>query len=102
MKKGKVLKIITIILVITVICLVSFIGVYVKVQNRMENKVKDYQLAMDLKGSRVFSLKVKDGTETIIKDKDGNVIDSATDEEIEKNGYTKEEKTINKEVEFFL
>lgn len=97
MKKGKVLKIITIILVITVICLVSFIGVYVKVQNRMENKVKDYQLAMDLKGSRVFSLKVKDGTETIIKDKDGNVIDSATDEEIEKNGYTKEEKTINKE-----
>ena len=97
MKSKKILKIITIILAIIVISLVSFVGVYVQVQNRMENKVKDYQLAMDLKGGRVISLEVKQGTETIIKDKDGNVVESATDEEIEKNGYTKEEKVVNKE-----
>lgn len=97
MKSKKILKIITIILAIIVISLVSFVGVYVQVQNRMENKVKDYQLAIDLKGGRVISLEVKQGTETIIKDKDGNVVESATDEEIEKNGYTKEEKVVNKE-----
>ena len=39
---------------------------------------------MDLKGGRVISLEVKQGTETVIKDKDGKVVESATDEEIEK------------------
>lgn len=97
MKSSKVLKTIIIILVIVLVSLVSFIGIYVQVQNRMENKVKNYQLAMDLKGSRVISLDVKQGTETIIKDKEGNVIEEATDEEIEKNGYTEEEKVINNE-----
>lgn len=97
MKNKKILKITTIILVIILISLISFIGVYVKVQNRMENKVKDYKLAMDLKGARVISLKVKNGIETIVKDKDGNVVEEATDEDIQKNGYTKEEKTINPE-----
>ena len=97
MKSKKILKIITIILAIIIISLVSFVGVYVQVQNRIENKVKDYQLAMDLKGGRVISLEVKQGTETVIKDKDGKVVESATDEEIEKNGYTKEEKIVNKE-----
>ncbi len=97
MKSNKVLKLITKILIIVLVSLVSFIGVYVKVQNRMENKVKDYQLGMDLKGSRVFSIKVNKGKETIIKDKDGNIVEEATDEEISKNGYTKEEKVINAE-----
>ena len=97
MKIEKILKIITIALIIVLISLISFMGLYVQVQNRMENKIKDYKLSMDFKGSRVISLKVTDEVETIIKDKDGNVIEEATDEEIEKNGYTKEEKAINAE-----
>ena len=58
MKKNKI-KIITIILAIILIALVAFFGVYVKFQNRMENKVKDYNFAMDLKGSRVLELSVR-------------------------------------------
>ena len=97
MKVEKILKVITITLLIVLISLISFFGLYVQVQNRMENKVKDYKLSMDLKGSRVISLQPKRGVETIIKDKDGNIVEEATDEEIEKNGYTKEEKAVNAE-----
>ena len=98
MKITKVLKISIVVLMVILVSLVSFMGVYIQVQNRMENKVKEYELGMDLSGSRVISLEVNKGKETIIKDKDGKVVEDATDEEIEKNGYTKEEKTINPEV----
>ena len=46
----KKVKITTITLIIALITMVSFIGVYVKKQNRMENKVKEYSTAMDIKG----------------------------------------------------
>ena len=38
--------------------LVAFAGVYVKTQNRMENKVKDYTFGRELNGGRVIELKV--------------------------------------------
>ena len=95
--KGNKLKIVTITLAIILVCLVSFIGVYVQVQNRMENKVKDYSLGMNLKGARVLTLKVSEEAETVVKDAEGNVIENATDEEIETNGYVKGEEPINKE-----
>ena len=56
-------KITTIILAIVLITLVAFGGVYIKTQNRMENKVKEYQLGRELKGGRVFEIKVSDGDE---------------------------------------
>lgn len=96
MKKNK-LKIITIILLILLTTMVSFWGVYGQVQNRMENGVKDYKYAIDLNGVRRISLKLSDEKEEIIKDSEGNVIEDATDEEIEQNGYTKEEKPVNEE-----
>lgn len=96
MKKNK-LKIITITLLIVLVTMISFFGVYVQVQNRMENKVKDYEFAMDLKGARKIVLQVNKETKEIIKDKDGNVVESATDEEIAQNGYTKENVPNNSE-----
>ena len=51
-------KITTIILAIILITLVAFGGVYIKTQNRMENKVKNYELGRELSGSRVVSLKI--------------------------------------------
>ncbi len=95
MKKNK-LKIITITALIVLIVMVSVVGIYKQNQNKMENQVKDYQYSMDLTGKRVLSLKLDTGTETVIKDKDGNKIESATDEEIQQNGYTKEEVKKNK------
>lgn len=91
----KKVKILTIALLIILVTMVAFFGVYVQFQNRMENKVKDYSYTMDIEGARQVRLKVDTSVNEIIKDKDGNVIESATDEEIEQNGYTKEEQAIN-------
>ena len=58
----KKVKITTIILAIILIVLVAFGGVYIKTQNRMEDKVKEYSLGKELKGERLIELKVSDGS----------------------------------------
>ena len=78
------LKLLTIILGIVLVTMVAFFGVYVQVQNRMEDKVKDYSYAMDLKGARNIRLTVDDSSNTVIKDSEGNEVSDAenlTDEE---------------------
>lgn len=96
----KKIKIATIILAIVLVTIVAFFGVYVPVQNRMENKVKEYSYEMDLKGARNIRLKVNKSNKTVIKDADGKNVensDSLTDEEIQNNGYIKEEVPYNVE-----
>ena len=96
----KTIKIATIILAIVLVTIVAFFGVYVPVQNRMENKVKEYSYEMDLKGARNIRLKVNKSNKTVIKDADGKKVqnsDNLTDEEIQNNGYTKEEVPYNAE-----
>lgn len=94
--KGKKLKLITEILAIVVICLVSFVGVYTKQANKMENQVKDYELSKDLKGYRELVFKVSDATEVL--DSSGKVVgntDNYTDSTIKSNSYQKSENKIN-------
>ena len=54
----KKIKITTIILAIILVTLVTFGGVYIKTQNRMENKVIEYALGRELRGGRVVEVKV--------------------------------------------
>ncbi len=97
-RNGKGLKILTIILVVVLITMIGFFGIYTQKQNRMEDVVKGYSLAMDLGGSRIVSIKPEEVTKTTIKDSEGNVIEEElTDEEINEKGYTKEEKDENAE-----
>ena len=94
----KKVKILTITLIIALIAMIAFLGIYVQVQNRMENKVKDYSYAMDLKGTRNIRLKVDDSTKTVIKDSEGKEVQDAeelTEEQIAEKGYTKEEVPYN-------
>ena len=97
----KKIKILTIILGIVLVTMVAFFGIYVQVQNRMENKVKDYSYAMDLKGARNIKLTVDTTTNTVIKDSEGNdVTDESSelsDEELAEKGYTKEETKKNQD-----
>lgn len=96
----KKIKITTIILLIILVVMVSFFGIYTKVQNRMENKVKEYSLDMDLKGARYIKLSVNKENKDVVKDADGNEVESSeslTDEEIQEKGYTKESVAINKD-----
>ncbi len=80
----KTIKIITIILAIILISIISFLESIHKTKNKVSNRVKDYQYAMDINGARTIKLKVNTDTKEVIKDKEGKTIDSATDEEIEK------------------
>ena len=59
----KKIKIITIILAIILVTMVAFAGVYMQKQNRMENKVKDYQLSRELEGGRLIEIKPTADTE---------------------------------------
>lgn len=94
----KKVKILTITLAIALISMVAFAGVYVTKQNRMEDKVKSYTYAMDLKGARTITLKVDTSKKTTIKDSEGKEVENSsnlTDKEISEKGYTKEETDYN-------
>lgn len=94
------IKILTITLAIIAITMIAFFGVYTQVQNRMENQVKDYQYAMDIKGGRNIRLKVNTESTTTIKDAEGKVVEDSenlTDEQIAEKGYIKEEIPYNRE-----
>lgn len=93
----KMVKISTIILLIVLVSMIGFFGIYKQNKNQVSNVVKDYSYAMDINGARNIKLVLDTDTKEVIKDKDGNVIENATDEEIEKNGYTKETVANNSE-----
>ena len=95
-RKGNHLKTVLIVLIIVLISLISFVGIYIQDKNRMANIIPDYIIGTDVEGYRVVSLNVDNSTKDIIKDADGNVIESATDEEITEKGYTKTTEPINK------
>lgn len=89
----KKVKISTIVLVIVLISMISAFGLYGKVQNRMEDKVKDYAYAMDLNGARNIRLTVNTENKEVIKDSEGKIVESEeelTDEQLKEKGYTKE------------
>lgn len=57
----KKVKIITIVLAIILVTLIAFGGIYIQNQNRMENKVKNYDLSRELEGGRVIEIQISDG-----------------------------------------
>lgn len=93
----KIVKISTIILLIILISMISFFGIYTQSRNQMSNKVKDYSYGMTINGARTIKLKLNEETKEVIKDGEGNVVENATDEEIEQKGYTKEQVANNSE-----
>ena len=96
----KKIKILTLVLAIVLVTMVAFIGIYVPMQNRMENKVKDYSYMMDLKGGRNIILEVDNGNKTTIKDSEGKEVkdaDNLSDDELKEKGYVKEKTPYNSE-----
>lgn len=93
--KGNGLKKVLIFLSIVLISMISFVGIYVKDANKTKNIIPEYLTGADLKGYRVLKLKVDDSTNEIIKDSEGKVVASATEEEIKEKGYTKTTEPVN-------
>lgn len=97
MKIDKGLKIALIILLIILISIISFVGIYVQEKKSMVNILKDYQLGMNLKGSRIITTAVDTGVETIYYDKDGNVVEEETEGGSKKEVPINSEETLTKE-----
>lgn len=94
MKINKGIRISIIILVVILMSIISFVGIYVQNQNRMENIVPEYQWGMDIEGSRKIVVSVSDAVEEIRYDANGNVIaDSDTTTEVART----EENPVNTE-----
>ena len=74
------LKLTLIILLIILISIISFVGLFIQHTKFMENILPEYQLGMDLRGSRVVTVEVSDETKTVYYDKDGNVVDEETED----------------------
>ena len=87
----KTIKTTTIILGIILITMISFIGIYTQKANQMKDNTKEYTYAMDLKGERNIKLSASTETKELIKDSEGNIVEEATEEEIEQKGYKKEQ-----------
>lgn len=86
----KKVKILTIVLAIILVTLIAFGGIYVQTQNRMENKVKDYELGRELKSQRVIELKIKESTST---DSENSSSDENTETDSSKETENSEETT---------
>ena len=85
----KKVKILTIVLAIILVTLIAFGGIYLPTQNRMENKVKDYELGRELKSQRVIELKIKEtSTDNSKENSSDETTDSENTEETEKSEET--------------
>lgn len=93
--KKNILKIITIALIILLISLISFVGIYQKKLNKMENILPEYKLSMDFTGERAIRLDVSQGTKTVYLDENGNEIEHIHEEGEE---HSEEENITSKEV----
>ena len=93
----KKLKMLTIVLVVILITMIAFGGIYIQKQNRMENIIKNYSYAMDLKGARNIRLKVNQENKTVIKDSEGKEVESSEYHIIHKKA--KKKKTIKNQRE---
>lgn len=92
----KKLKIALIILVMVLVTVVGFGGIYVKKLVSYNNILPDYELGLSLKGSRITTLKVGDHTHEVIRDSEGNIVESIP-EGADENSYTKEQVPENSE-----
>lgn len=89
MKTEKTLKKVLIILFVILISLISFGGIFIQDTKFVKNIIPEYKLGADLTGNTIVEFKVNDGTNSIIYDKDGNVVTK------EGEGTVKREVPIN-------
>lgn len=84
----KKVKILTIALAIILVTLISFGGIYIQTQNRMENKIKNYEFGRELNSQRVVEIKIKEDSAESSSD---NSKENSSEEM--KNTDSSEEKT---------
>lgn len=78
-----------IILIIILLALISFGGIFIQKTKFVENILPEFKLGAELSGTRNIGLVVSTATDTIIYDKDGNVVEKEGEE------TTKQEVPVN-------
>ena len=86
-------KILTV-LIILILALISFAGIYVQNKNSMKNIIPEYDLGMDIYGSRNIAIKVDTSTETKQYDAEGNLITDSSEIADDEN-ITEVEEPVN-------
>lgn len=94
----KKVKILTIVLAIILVTLIAFGGIYLPTQNRMENKVKDYELGRELDSQRVIELKIKETSTDNSKENSSEETTSTENESTEKD-YENAKKIMEKRLQ---
>ena len=95
----KKVKILTIALAILLVTLIAFGGIYTQKQNRMENKVKDYELGRELNSQRVVELKIKEDSKDNSSDETtdtDNSQETSTEVELTEKDYENAKKVMEK------
>lgn len=104
----KALKRTLIILVIILLALISFGGIFIQKTKFVENILPEFKLGADLSGTRNIRLAVSTATNTVIYDKDGNIVEEEgkettkkevpvnPTEALSKENYKKTKETIEK------
>ena len=95
MKSSKKLKLTLMILICVLIILIGILGIYIKKGNVYKNKLPNYLLATDLKGSTTLEFEVDNSVNTKYFDKDGKEVDSTEVTEENEKDYKKEETPVN-------
>lgn len=90
------LKITLIILIMILVSVIAFGGIYVKKLVSYNNIIPDYEFGSNLKGQRITTFKVGDHTHEVIRDADGNIVESIP-EGADESKYTKEQVPENSE-----
>lgn len=97
MKKQSTLKTIAVIILIMMISLISFVGIYVKKLNKMENIVPDYKLSMDFAEKRITNLHIDTSSDTIYYDADGNEVEEEAEGGSSKQVPVNQSEVLNSE-----
>ena len=69
-------KLLTLILIIVLISLISFGGLYLKTDYKLENVIPEYKLGRNLSASRVVEIVPDETVNKVIKDQEGNIVES--------------------------
>ena len=97
MKTEQKLKVALVVLLIILISLISFGGIFVKQTKFVNNILPDYSWGTDFTGSRALGISVSTSTNTVIYDKDGNVVEEEGDDTTTKEEPVNPEETLTLE-----
>ena len=93
----KKIKLITLILIIILISLISFGGLYLKTDYKLENVIPEYQFGKNLSASRIIEIIPDETVNTVIRDSEGNIVEEEGDNTVTNQEPVNTEESLTKE-----